>query len=64
MGTQTALTEERREVRQLLANRLWVGRKPRPLSLPASVEVVPIFSKKIFFLKLSYCNNFILFKVF
>jgi hypothetical protein len=54
MGKQTAQAEERREVRQLLANRLWVGRKPRPLSLPASVEVVPIFSKKIFFLKLSY----------
>lgn len=64
MGKQTAQAEEQREVRQLLANRLWVGRKPRPLSLSASVEVVPIFSKKIFFLKLNSYNNFILFKVF
>ena len=33
MGKQTEQAEERREVRQLLANRLWVGTKPQLLSL-------------------------------
>lgn len=33
MGKQTALAEERREVRRLLAKVLWAGTKPQLLSL-------------------------------